>query len=152
MKRSTGSPAFAENAESGWTFMETLIVIAIVLTLTSSVGFMAIRFIDKARIAAAKSQIDSFSVALESYYIDMGRYPSEEQGLKALWEKPSVEPVSERWGGPYMYREVPKDPWGNDYLYAAPGNHGLPFELLSLGADGKSGGDGNESDISSWKE
>ena len=152
MKRSSENSSFVECAESGWTFMETLIVIAIVLTLTSSVGFMAIRFIDKARIAAAKSQIDSFSVALESYYIDMGRYPSEKQGLSALWEKPTVEPVSEKWGGPYMYREIPEDPWGNDYQYAAPGKQGLPFELLSLGADGKSGGDGNDSDISSWKE
>jgi general secretion pathway protein G len=141
-----------DHSEAGWTFMETLIVIAIVLILTSSVGFMAIQYLDKARIATARSQIDSFCVALESYYIDNGRYPSEEQGLKSLWAKPSIEPISDKWKGPYMYKEVPKDPWGNEYIYTIPGSNGLPFELASLGADAKQGGEGNDADISSWKE
>lgn len=144
--------ANTEQSEAGWTFMETLIVIAIVLILTSSVGFMAIQYLDKARIATARSQIDSFCVALESYYIDNGRYPSEEQGLKSLWAKPSIEPISDKWKGPYMYKEVPKDPWGNEYIYTIPGSNGLPFELTSLGADAKQGGEGNDADISSWKE
>lgn len=139
-------------SEDGWTFMETLIVIAIVLILTSSVGFMAIKYLDKARIATARSQIDSFCVALESYYIDNGRYPSEEQGLTALWSKPGIEPVSNKWNGPYMYKEIPKDPWGNGYIYTVPGPDGLPFELISLGADAKMGGEGNDADIFSWKD
>jgi len=132
--------------------METLIVIAIVLILTSSVGFMAIQYLDKARIATARSQIDSFCVALESYYIDNGRYPSEEQGLSALWSKPGIEPVSNNWSGPYMYKEIPKDPWGNEYIYTVPSQSGLPFELASLGADAKQGGEGNDADILSWKD
>ncbi|QQO10743.1 type II secretion system major pseudopilin GspG [Breznakiella homolactica] len=138
--------------DGGWTFMETLIVIAIVLILTSSVGFMAIQYLDKARIATARSQIDSFSIALESYYIDCGRYPTTEQGLAALWQKPSVEPSSANWSGPYMYKNVPKDPWGNDYEYLVPGQNNLPYSIRSFGADGREGGEKNDADITSWSD
>ena len=140
------------NNEDGWTFMETLIVIAIILILTSSVGYMAVQYLDKARIAAAKSQIESFCTALESYYIDNGRYPSGEQGLAALWEKPTVQPVSDKWSGPYMYKNTPKDPWGNEYEYTSPGKNGLPYTIRSFGADGREGGEKNDADISSWEE
>jgi len=139
-------------ADEGWTFMETLIVIAIVLILTSIVGFTGIQYLDRARTAAARSQIDSFSLALESYYIDCGRYPSEEQGLAALWQKPSVEPISPLWSGPYIYRKTPNDPWGNPYEYRTPGPDGLPFSIRSLGADGREGGDEKNADITSWGE
>jgi general secretion pathway protein G len=137
-------------ADEGWTFMETLIVIAIVLILTSIVGFTGIQYLDRARTAAARSQIDSFSLALESYYIDCGRYPSEEQGLQALWQRPSVEPISPLWAGPYIYRKTPNDPWGNPYEYRTPGPDRLPFSIRSLGADGREGGDGKNADITSW--
>jgi general secretion pathway protein G len=138
--------------DDGWTFMETIIVIAIILILTSSVGFMAIRYLDRARIAAARSQIDSFAVALESYYIDCGRYPSTDQGLSSLWEKPTLQPVSDRWSGPYLYRHIPKDPWGNDYQYLVPGPFNLPYGIRSFGADGREGGEGNDADILSWSD
>ena len=138
--------------DDGWTFMETLIVIAIVLILTSSVGYMAIKYLDKARIATAKSQIESFSTALESYYIDCGRYPTSEQGIKALWEKPTVQPISDKWAGPYIYKNAPNDPWGNPYEYIAPGQNGLPYSIRSFGADDKEGGEGNDADITSWGE
>jgi general secretion pathway protein G len=136
--------------DEGWTFMETLIVIAVVLILTSTVGFMAIQYIDRARVAAARSQIDSFSLALESYYIDCGRYPTSEQGIEALWKKPTIEPASENWLGPYINRRTPNDPWGNSYEYIIPGREGLPFGIRSLGADGREGGEGKDADISSW--
>ena len=138
-------------SSAGWTFMETLIVIAIILVLTSSVGFVAIQNLDKAKIATARSQIDSFSVALESYYIDCGRYPTTEQGLSALWQKPTVEPVSPFWDGPYMLKAIPKDPWGNDYEYRVPGQHGLPYSIRSFGRDGREGGEGKDADITSWE-
>ena len=138
--------------DEGWTFMETLIVIAIVLILTSIVGFTAIQYLDRARTAAARSQIDSFTLALEAYYIDCGRYPSSEQGLQALWQKPSIEPVSPNWTGPYIYRKTPKDPWGRDYEYLIPGAEGLPFSIRSLGADGREGGEGKDADIVSWSD
>jgi len=135
----------------GWTFMETLIAIAIILVLTSSVGFVAMQNFDRARTATARSQIDSFSVALESYYIDCSRYPTTEQGLSALWEKPSVEPVSSFWNGPYLLKAVPKDPWGNDYEYKVPGQNGLPYSIRSFGSDAREGGEGKDADITSWE-
>jgi len=138
--------------ENGWTFMETIIVIAIILILTSSVGYMAIQYLDKARVATAKSQIESFCTALESYYIDCGRYPTAEQGLQALWQKPIIQPISNNWAGPYIYKNIPKDPWGNSYEYTAPGHNGLPYSIRSFGSDGKEGGEKDDSDITSWGE
>jgi len=138
--------------DEGWTFMETLIVIAIVLILTSIVGFTGIQYLDRARAAAARSQIDAFALALESYYIDCGRYPTEEQGLKALWQKPIIEPISPNWAGPYIYKKTPSDPWGNLYEYKTPGPEGLPFSIRSLGADSREGGEGKDADINSWGE
>ncbi|MCL2128895.1 MAG: type II secretion system major pseudopilin GspG [Treponema sp.] len=138
--------------DEGWTFMEILIVIAIVLILTSSVGFMAIQYLDRARSATARSQIDSFSIALESFYIDCGRYPTLEQGLSALWEKPSIQPISSNWTGPYLYKPIPKDPWGTPYDYTVPGPNSLPYGIRSFGADGREGGGGKDADITSWSE
>jgi general secretion pathway protein G len=138
--------------DGGWTFMETLIVIAIVLILTSSVGFMAVQYLDRARIAAARGQIDSFAVALESYYIDCGRYPTAEQGLGALWQKPETEPASGAWSGPYLYKNAPRDPWGNNYEYRIPGDNGLPYSIRSYGADGREGGEKYDADITSWND
>jgi len=138
--------------DEGWTFIETLIVIAIVLILTSIVGFTGIQYLDRARTAAAKSQIGAFSLAIESYYIDCGRYPTEEQGLEALWKKPVIEPVSPNWTGPYIYKKTPNDPWGNAYEYKTPGPEGLPFSIRSFGADGREGGDGKNADIASWED
>jgi general secretion pathway protein G len=138
-----------KKSEEGWTFMETLIVITIVLILSSTVGYMAVRNIPKSRIAAAKSQIDSFMVALESYYIDCGKYPTEEQGLEALWEKPDGVDL---WAGPYLVKRTPLDPWRQAYIYHVPGEHGFPYEIRSYGEDGKEGGEGNDKDLTSWDE
>lgn len=135
----------------GWSFMETLIVISIVMILTASVGFMAVGSLDKARVAAAKTQIDSFCVALEAFYIDCGSYPTAEQGLAALRKQREIEPVYENWNGPYIYKDVPKDPWGNDYEYIIPGPDGNSFGIRSFGQDGKEGGDGKNADITSWQ-
>ncbi len=140
-----------EEREAGWTLMETLIVIAVILVLTASVGFMAVGSLEKARVASAKSQIDSFCIALEAYYIDCGTYPTKEQGLSALRKKPSVEPVSQNWSGPYLYKEAPKDPWGNEYEYSRPGQDGNPYGVRSFGADGREGGEGVNADICSWE-
>lgn len=138
--------------EDGWTLMETLIVIAIILALTASVGFMAINSLDKARRASAQAQIDSFCIALEAYYIDCGTYPTEEQGLAALRLKPVIEPVSAQWNGPYLYKNIPNDPWGNQYIYMIPGvAEGDYYGIISYGADGKIGGEEKNEDISSWE-
>lgn len=137
--------------DEGWTFMETLIVIAIVLVLTASVGFRAVNSLDNARRASAQSQIDSFCIALEAYYIDCGSYPSEEQGLNALRTKPTIEPVSARWNGPYLYKNIPDDPWGNPYIYMIPGRNGDHYGVVSYGADSTEGGEEKNADISSWE-
>lgn len=137
--------------EDGWTFMETLIVLAIILILTTTVGFVAINSLEKARVAAAKTQIESFSTAIEAYYMDCGNYPSVEQGFAALRKKPEISPVSDNWSGPYLYKDAPKDPWGYDYEYLLPGPDGSPYGLRSFGADGIEGGEGKNADITSWE-
>jgi general secretion pathway protein G len=126
-------------------------VIAIILVLTSTVGFMAFRYLGHARVAAARSQIETLSLALSAYMLDNDRYPSKGQGLEALWKKPVLEPIPESWKAPYLSKEVPSDPWGNEYVYRVPGPNGLPFEIVSFGADGAEGGEGNDADISSWQ-
>ena len=136
--------------EDGWTFVETLIVISIVLILTSTVGFMAFRYVGKAKIVAAKTQIENLSMALDTYFMDNMRYPIEEQGLASLWEKPILEPVPKNWDGPYLKKNLTKDPWENDYEYIVPGPNGLPYGISSLGADGNPGGEGDDRDINSW--
>lgn len=133
---------------SGFTFIETIIVIGIILILTSAVGFMAFKYIDQAKQATAKSQVETLALAMSSYYIDCKQYPDPQKGLSALWEKPAN---AEGWNGPYLAKALPKDPWGRDYVLKMPGPNGLPFEILSLGADGAEGGTGNDADISSAK-
>ena len=135
--------------EDAWTFIETLIVITIILILTAAVGFAAFRYVDQAKVATAKSQIETFSMALNSYFFDCGSYPTKEQGLEALWIKPAG--ASDGWKGPYLQKPVPKDPWGNAYEYSVPGPNGLPFGVKSLGSDGAEGGDGYAKDQSSWE-
>lgn len=137
--------------EDGWSFMETLIVIAIILILTTTVGFMAVKSLEKSRVAAARTQIESFATAIEAYYIDCGCFPTAEQGLSALRKKPETEPSSDNWGGPYLYKDIPNDPWGNEYEYTSPAPDGSPYGIRSFGADGIEGGEDKNADIKSWK-
>ena len=138
-------------SDEGWTFVETLIVIGIILILTSTVGFMAFRYIDRAKIVTAKNQIENMSMALNTFYMDCIGYPTQEQGLAALWEKPTLEPIPDGWAGPYVDKKITTDPWGHPYKYMLPGPNGLPFGIVSYGADGIEGGDGNNKDIASWE-
>lgn len=138
--------------DAGWTFVETLVVIAIVLILTSSVGFMAFRYVDKARVVAARDQVENLVMALDTYYMDCGIYPTAEQGLGALWEKPVLDPVRAGWNGPYLTKRPGVDPWGHPYRYEVPGPNGLPFAVLSYGADGSPDGERSDADIASWKD
>ena len=100
------------------------------------------------RQKAAKAQISLFETALDTYRLDVGKYPTTEQGLQALRVKPDGV---QRWAGPYLPKQVPLDPWGHPYKYTCPGEHG-DFDLVSLGADGNSGGEGEDLDIVSWKD
>jgi len=136
--------------EAGWTFIETLVVLGIVIILTGTVGFIAVRYLEKARSVSARSQVETFSLALQSYYLDCGSFPTEEQGLEALWEKPSLSPVPDDWFGPYIQKALPLDPWGNPYVYEVPGPSGLPFSIVSYGRDGNPGGEGADADLTSY--
>ncbi len=133
-------------ASRGFTLLELLVVMVIIGLLAGYVGPKLFGQIGKSEVKAAKAQIDALQKALDQYRIDIGRYPSTEQGLVALVARPAGEP---RWSGPYLAKAVPADPWGNAYQYRAPGQHG-EFDLLSFGRDGRPGGDGENADIVSW--
>ncbi len=113
---------------------------------------MAFKYIDRAKEVAARSQIETYALALDSLYLDSGAYPTEEQGLSALWQKPSAPPEMPGWKGPYTNKPVGPDPWGRAYEYSCPGQNGLPFGIRSLGADGREGGEGANADIASWEK
>ena len=137
-------------ADKGFTFIETIVSISIILILSLAVGFSAIKYVERAQLAACQNQIEAFRLALQSYYLDCGQYPTETQGLQALWEKPIHLPIPLYWNGPYIDRRLPKDPWGTDYVYKNPGEMNLAFSIMSYGADGKIGGEGLNADIHSW--
>ena len=137
--------------DEGWTFIETIIGIAIVLLLSAGVGVVAVKNLEKANVTAAKSQIGDFKLALEMYRQDCKRYPTMEQGLEALWEKPILSPVPVNWNGPYIDKMLPLDPWDGEYIYSVPGENGLPFSISSYGADGVPGGENLDRDIHSYE-
>ena len=139
-----------KKSDEGFTFIETIITISIILILSAAVGFSAIKYIERARVASCRNQIETFRLALQAYFLDCGQFPTESQGLQALWEKPGFSPVPVRWDGPYVDRQIPKDPWGNDYVFQNPGEKNLPFSIMSYGADGKAGGEGVNAEIHSW--
>lgn len=130
----------------GFTLLELLVVMVIIGLLAGYVGPKFFGQIGKSEVKAARAQIDGLSKALDQYRIEVGRYPSTEQGLAALVTKPGEEP---RWGGPYLSKAVPKDPWRNDYQYRSPGEHG-DYDLFSLGRDGRPGGEGEDADLTNW--
>lgn len=126
---------FPRNLEDdgGWTFVETVITVGIILILSSATGVTAYRYIEDARRAAVKGELTAISVALDSYAFDCGRYPTTQQGLRALWEPPYLHPVPEGWRGPYLNGPADLDPWGRPYVYRRREGKGHPYELYSLG-------------------
>src|ERR1051325_572206 len=132
----------------GFTLVELLVVMIIIGLLAALVGPRFIRQEEKAKVKAARAQIELLSTALDTFRLDVGRYPSSQEGLEALRTQPGG---IERWDGPYLKKDVPVDPWGKAYVYKSPGDHG-PFDVLSYGADGAPGGDGDNRDIASWEK
>lgn len=130
--------------DSGFSLIELLIVMVIMGLLAALVGPRMFGKVGKSKQNAARAQMALFETALDTYRLDAGKYPSTEQGLKALRTKPSDE---EKWDGPYLPKAVPKDPWGHPYVYRRTDNGEV--EIISLGADGSEGGEGEDKDISS---
>mmetsp|Transcript_5562 Transcript_5562/g.21406 ORF Transcript_5562/g.21406 Transcript_5562/m.21406 type:complete len:142 (+) Transcript_5562:1910-2335(+) len=130
----------------GFTLLELLVVMVIIGLLAGYVGPKFFGQIGKSEVKAARAQIDALQKALDQYRLDVGHYPSTEQGLAALLAKPADEP---KWAGPYLSKALPKDPWGHDYQYRSPGEHG-DYDLLSFGKDGRPGGEGEDADLGSW--
>jgi general secretion pathway protein G len=133
--------------QRGFTLLELLVVMVIIGLLVGYVGPMYFKQVGKSEIKATRAQIDSFGKALDQYRLDTGHYPTTEQGMAALQEKPANET---KWDGPYLKKGVPPDPWGNVYVYKRPGDHG-EYDLLSYGKDGVAGGTGENADIGNWE-
>lgn len=155
-----GRKKFIKKTElEGFTFVETLAVLAIGAILAAGTTVSATKLITMARKTAARNQIEQYSAALQAYFLDCGSFPTSEQGLAALWEKPVFYPIPENWNGPYISRKPIADPWGTNFEYLTvessimpaevPKN--LPYVLLSYGADKKKGGEGDAADIVSWE-
>jgi len=134
-------------AERGFTLLELLVVMVIIGLLA---GFVAPRYfsqVGKSRVKAARAQIDAIDKALEQFRLDVGRLPTNEEGLAALDVAP---PGIANWEGPYLKKNLPLDPWGHSYVYSQPGTHQNDFDLLSYGRDGKEGGAGEDADLTNW--
>ena len=131
----------------GFTLIELLVVIIVLGLLAGLVGPQILGRLSEAKSATARTQIDLLGVALDSYRLDNGSYPTGEQGLAALRDRPAREPAPTNWRGPYLRKSVPLDPWGRPYIYTIAAAQATGFELRTLGKDGKPGGEGEDADI-----
>ncbi len=130
----------------GFTLLELLVVMVIIGLLAAYVGPKYFSQVGKSEVKTARAQIVAFEKSLEQYRLDVGAYPTTEQGLGALVAKPAA---AAKWDGPYLAKAVPMDPWGHAYVYKSPGDHG-EIDLTSLGRDGQPGGEGLDADIGNW--
>ena len=147
MRRSfTGMAARrGHRSQAGFTLVEILVVITIIGLIMALVGPRVLNYLGESKAKAAKIQIESFSSALDLYYLDLGRYPSSNEGLTALTRGNNAP----GWNGPYLRGGVvPNDPWGHSYVYRSPGQRS-PYDIISLGSDGQEGGSGTAADIAS---
>lgn len=132
--------------QTGFTLLELLVVMVIIGLLAGYVGPRYFSQVGKSEVKAARAQIDALGKAIDQFRLDVGRFPSTEEGLNSLVSRPAG---SAKWDGPYLAKSVPLDPWGNAYQYRSPGEHG-DYDLISLGKDGQPGGTGEGADITNW--
>ena len=138
---------------SAFTLVQLLIIITVVVILAGVAAPRLLRQQEKARRTQATNDLDELGLALDMYANHNGTYPSTEQGLKALWEKPIIPPIPGNWKGPYLDKPILKDPWDNDYVYIYPGRHNKhDYDLVSYGKDAIAGGDGDNEDTVNWSE
>ena len=142
------------NNAKGFTLIEVVVVMVILGILATTVTLKIIGRVDEARQVKAQIDIKTLESALKFFRLDNGLYPSTEQGLKALVEKPATGKESKSWReGGYLEKDrVPLDPWGNEYIFVSPGVHNRDFDLVSFGRDGAEGGEGPDKDITNWTD
>ena len=139
--------------QQGFTLIEIMVVVVILGVLAALVIPNLVSRPDQAKVTAAKADIKAISSTLELYRLDNGSYPSTEQGLEALVNKPEIEPLPDNWNADGYLKRLPKDPWGRVYQYEVPGvNNTHGFDLYSLGANGRTGGEGTDADIGNWEK
>jgi general secretion pathway protein G len=131
----------------GFTLLEMLVVLVIIGMLAGLVGPRLFSKVDQSKVTTAQTQVKLLRGAVESLRLDIGRYPSADEGLALLMRAPTDPALASRWRGPYLDDALPADPWGAPYQYSLPGADGQPFALYSFGADGKRGGEGDAKDI-----
>jgi general secretion pathway protein G len=145
------SPKRRPPRRAGFTLIELLVVIAIIGTLAALVGPSVFRNVGDSKTSAAKSQVELYALALNSYRLDNDQFPDVNQGLAALRTQPTTGEPPRSWRGPYLTKVVTPDPWGRPYLYVSPGRaNPQSFDLYTLGRDGRVGGEGEDSDVTSW--
>jgi general secretion pathway protein G len=137
----------APRPQSGFTLLELLVVLVVLGLLAGIVAPKYFAQLGRSEVKVAKAQIEGLGKALDLYRLEVGHYPSTEQGLQALVTAPSDET---RWTGPYLQKKLPQDPWGRNYTYRYPGENG-EYDLLSMGKDGQPGGDGENAEVTSWQ-
>ena len=137
--------------ERGFTLLEILAVLLLITFILTMLVPNIFNRLQKGQVDAAKAQIGILKSALNAYYLDNSSFPSTEQGLKALLEKPTIPPVSDNWNGPYLDTKMPRDPWDHELKYVAPGPHNpQTYDIYSLGKDNAEGGTGADADIGNW--
>jgi general secretion pathway protein G len=138
------SESRSNTKHGGFTLLELLVVIVIIGLLAAYVGPKYFSQLGKSEVTIAKAQIEAFEKSLDTYRLDLGRYPNSEEGLGALLTAPAANAT--KWNGPYLKKAVPPDPWGHPYIYRSPGTKS-DFEIVSFGRDGQPGGSGEDADI-----
>lgn len=139
--------------QRGFTLIEIMVVVVIIGILIGLIAPNVLSRVDGARVTAARTDISTLEQALAMYRLDNHRYPTTDQGLEALIIKPGAAPEPRNWNPEgYLKQQLPNDPWGNPYQYMAPGQENRPYDLWSLGADGREGGEGYDADIGNWPE
>lgn len=145
---STRRTTVRSTAQRGFTLLELLVVLVVLGLLAGIVAPKYFSQLGRSEAKVARAQIEGLGKALDLYRLEVGHYPSSEQGLQALVSSPGSEP---RWSGPYLQKNVPQDPWGRAYIYRQPGENGGEYDLLSMGKDGQPGGEGENAEITSWQ-
>lgn len=151
IRRASSVPA-DPRSRRGFTLIEVMVVVAVLAILAALVAPNVFGHLGTAKDSAARSQMEMLTAALDAYRLDNGRYPTGAQGLEALRTEPTSEPRPRSWNGPYLRRAVPMDPWDQPYVYISPGDaNPNGFDLLTYGADGQPGGEGENADVLAWE-